>query len=53
MKSLLIPEEVMMTSSGENISALLALSAGNSPVTGGFSSQRPVMRCPREPNALA
>ena len=40
MKSLLIPEEVMMTSSDENISALLALSAGNSPVTGGFSSQR-------------
>ena len=34
----------MMTSSNENISALLALCAGNSPVTGEFPSQRPVTR---------
>ena len=34
----------MMTSSNENISALLALCAENSPVTGEFPSQRPVMR---------
>ena len=33
-----------MTSSHGNISALLALCAGNSPVTGEFPSQRPVMR---------
>ena len=31
--------------SNENISALLALCAGKSPVTGEFLSQRPVMRC--------
>ena len=31
-----------MTSSNRNISALLALCAGNSPVTGEFPSQRPV-----------
>ena len=35
---------VMMTSSNENISCLLAISAGNSPVTGKFPSQRPVTR---------
>ena len=34
----------MMTSSNGNISALLALCAGNSPVTGEFPTQRPVMR---------
>ena len=34
----------MMTSSNGNISALLALCAGNSPVTGEFPSQRPVTR---------
>ena len=34
----------MMTSSFGNISALLALCAGNSPVTGEFPSQRPVRR---------
>ena len=34
----------MMTSSNGNISALLAICAGNSPVTGEFSSQRPVTR---------
>ena len=34
----------MMTSSNGNISALLALCAGNSPVTGAFPSQRPVTR---------
>ena len=33
-----------MTSSNGNISALLALCAGNSPVTGEFPSQRPVTR---------
>ena len=31
-----------MTSANENIFALLALCAGNSPVTGEFPSQRPV-----------
>ena len=35
---------VMMTSSNENISALLAICAGNSPVTGEFPAQRPVTR---------
>ena len=35
---------LMMTSSNGNISALLALCAGNSPVTGEFPSQRPVMQ---------
>ena len=35
---------VKMTSSNEKISALLALCAGNSPVTGEFPSQRPVTR---------
>ena len=34
----------MMTSSNGNISAFLAICAGNSPVTGEFPSQRPVMR---------
>ena len=34
----------MMTSSNGNFSALLALCAGNSPVTGEFPSQRPVTR---------
>ena len=34
----------MLTSSNGNICALLALCAGNSPVTGEFSSQRPVTR---------
>ena len=34
----------MMTSSNGNIFALLALCAGNSPVTGEFSTQRPVTR---------
>ena len=34
----------MMTSSNENIPALLVLYAGNSPVTGEFSSQRPLTR---------
>ena len=34
----------MMTSSNGYISALLALCAENSPVTGEFSSQRPVTR---------
>ena len=34
----------MMTSSNGTFSALLALCAGNSPVTGEFSSQRPVTR---------
>ena len=34
----------MMTSSNGNISALLSLCAGNSPVTGEFPSQRPVTR---------
>ena len=34
----------MMTSSNGNISALLALCAGNSPVTGEFPAQRPVTR---------
>ena len=34
----------MMTSSDGNISASLALCAGNSPVTGEFPSQRPVTR---------
>ena len=32
----------MMTSSNGNISVLLSLCAGNSPVTGEFSAQRPV-----------
>ena len=34
----------MMTPSNGNTSALLALCRGNSPVTGGFRSQRPVTR---------
>ena len=34
----------MMTSSNGNISVLLAVCAGNSPVTGEFPSQRPVTR---------
>ena len=34
----------MMTSSNGNISALLAICAGNSPVTGEFLAQRPVTR---------
>ena len=34
----------MMTSSNGNISALLAICAGNSPVTGEFPTQRPVTR---------
>ena len=34
----------MMTSSNGNISALLALCAGNSPVSGEFPAQRPVTR---------
>ena len=34
----------MMTSSNRNISASLAICAGNSPVTGEFPAQRPVMR---------
>ena len=34
----------MMTSSNESISAWLALCAGNSPVTGEFPAQRPVVR---------
>ena len=34
----------MMTSSNGNVSALLALCAGNSQVTGEFPTQRPVMR---------
>ena len=34
----------MMTSSNGNISSLLALCVGNSPVTGEFPSQRPVTR---------
>ena len=34
----------MITSSNGNISALLALCAGNSPVTGKFPTQRPVTR---------
>ena len=33
---------VMMTSSNEAFSALLALCVGNSPVTGEFPAQRPV-----------
>ena len=36
--------KVMMTSSKETFSALLALCAGNSPVTVEFPSQRPVAR---------
>ena len=35
----------MMTSSNGNISALLAICAGNSPVAGEFPAQRPVTRC--------
>ena len=35
---------IMMTSSNGNISALLVLCVGNSPVTGEFPSQRPVTR---------
>ena len=34
----------MITSSNRNISALLAICAGNSPVTGEFPAQRPVTR---------
>ena len=34
----------MMTSSNGNISALLAICAGNSPVSGEFPTQRPVTR---------
>ena len=39
------PWRLMMTSSKRNISALLALCAGNSSVTGEFPSQGPVTRC--------
>ena len=35
---------IIMTSSNGNISALLALCVGNSPVTGEFPPQRPVTR---------
>ena len=35
----------MMTSSNGNIFALLAICAGNSPVTGEFPAQKPVTRC--------
>ena len=38
------PVHLMMTSSNGNFSALLALCAGNSPVTGEFPSQNPVTR---------
>ena len=38
------PPRPMMTSSNGNISASLALCAGNSPVTGEFPAQWPVMR---------
>ena len=38
------PYKGMMISSNGNISALLALCVGNSPVTSEFPSQRPVMR---------
>ena len=34
----------MMTSSSGNISALLAICAGNSPVTGEYPAQKPVTR---------
>ena len=37
-------EKFMMTSSNGNIFALLAICAGNSPVTGEFPTQRPVTR---------
>ena len=36
--------QAMMTSPNRNISVLLALCAGNSPVTGEFPAQRPVTR---------
>ena len=35
---------IMMTSSNVSIFALLAICAGNSPVTGEFPAQRPVTR---------
>ena len=38
------PASIIMTSSNENISGLLFLCAGNSPVTGEFPAQRPVTR---------
>ena len=41
---LLIHGQCMMTSSNGNISALLVLCAGNSPVIGEFPAQRPVSR---------
>ena len=37
--------QCMMTSSNETFSESLALCVGNSPVTGEFPSQRPVMMC--------
>ena len=40
----LMTSSIMMTSSNGNISALLAICAGNSPVTGEFPPQRPVTR---------
>ena len=40
----LYPSEPMMTSSNGDISVLLALCTGNSPVTGEFPLQRPVTR---------
>ena len=40
----LLPEKIMMTSSNETFSALLAICAGNSPVTGEFPAQRPMTR---------
>ena len=42
--STVVTTKLMMTSSNGSISALLALCAGNSPVTGEFPAQRPVTR---------
>ena len=39
-----LPHAIMMTSSTGNISALLAICAGNSPVPGEFPAQRPMTR---------
>ena len=42
--AILYNTKCMMTSSNGNISGLLAICAGNSPVTGEFPAQRPVTR---------
>ena len=44
IRAILVGRLIMMTSSNGNISALLAICAGNSPLSGEFPAQRPVTR---------